>query len=153
MKNYMVGQSMPKFLFAGLFVFTNLSMTSCSDNDDNNITIEPYAEHSIKGIAQDQNGTPIPSIQVIVKSNHAGWKNDTLKVDDKGSFAKKYKLAGSTDVNYNIIFRDIDGDANGAYKTDSVQVSFKKEDLKNGNGAFLGTAEKEANIKLSVIKK
>lgn len=152
MKKYMVGQSMPKFLFAGLFVLTTVSMASCSDNDDNDITIEPYAEHSIKGVAQNQAGNAIPAIQVIVKSDRAGWKNDTIKVDDKGTFTKKYKLSGSMEATYNVVFRDIDGDANGAYKSDSIKVSFKKEDLKDGNGVFLGSAIKEANIKLSAAK-
>lgn len=148
----MIGQNMPKYLFAGLFALTTVSMASCSDNDDNNITIEPYAEHSINGVAQNQAGNPIPAIQVIIKSDKAGWKNDTIKLDDKGSFAKKYKLSGSIETTYNVIFRDIDGDVNGAYKSDSIKVSFKKEDLKDGNGVFLGSAIKEANIKLSSAK-
>lgn len=152
MRKYMVGQKMPKFFFASLFVFTSLSIVSCSDDDDN-ITIEPYAEHSIKGVAQNQEGTAIPAIQIIVKSDHSGWKNDTIKTDDKGEYIKKYKLTGNIDVNYNIIFRDIDGDKNGSFQTDSVKVTFKKEDLKEGNGVFLGSAIKEANLTLKVASK
>lgn len=151
MKNYIIGQAMPRLLLSGLFVFAGLSMTSCGDSEDN-ITIEPYAEHTMKGVIQNQEGKAIPSVQVVIKSNRIGWKNDTIKADDKGAFTKKYKLGGSLDVDYNVIFRDIDGDTNGAYKTDSVKVSFKKDDLKGANGVFLGSAEKEANIKLSLVK-
>jgi hypothetical protein len=140
---------MSGFLFVGLFAFAGLGMSSC-DNDDDKLTIESYAEHTIKGTVQNQSGVAIPSIGIIVKSNHAGWKNDTLKTDDKGEFIKKYKVSGVVDVDYNVLFSDNDGDANGAYKMDSVKVSFVKADLKNSTDIFLGSAEKVVSIKLAV---
>lgn len=144
MKNY-IGKERMNFFFVGLFVFAGLSLSSCNNEDD----VENYAEHTLKGVVQDESGVAIPAVQVIVKSSQAGWKNDTLITNSEGAFAKKYKISGNADVDYNIFFNDIDGESNGSYKTDSVKVSFTKAELKDGNGSFLGSAEKEANIKLT----
>jgi hypothetical protein len=151
MKNCIKRHNMPGLFFVGLSIFVGLGMSSC-DNDDDKPIVQNYAEHTIKGTVQNQSGVAIPSIRVIVKSNHTGWKNDTLKTDDKGSFTKKYKITGSVDVAYNVLFSDIDGATNGTYKADSIKVSFVKADLKSSNGTFLGSAEKEANIKLTSVK-
>ena len=92
----------------------------------------PYALHTIKGKVENNSGSAIKGIQVICNAKNSWIKPDTF-----------------TEATYKLICKDIDGDTNGSYKNDSIEVEFKKSDLSNGKDWFEGEATKNVTIKLS----
>ena len=108
----------------------------------------PYALHTIKGKVESNAGTAIKGIQIICNTNNNWIKPDTLLSNANGEFTYKSEPA-IIEITYKLICKDIDGDTNGSYKKDSIEVEFKKSDLVNGEGWLEGEATKNVTIKLS----
>jgi len=108
----------------------------------------PYALHTIKGKVKNNSGTAIKEIQIICNTKNNWIKPDTLLSNQNGEFTFKYESTFA-ETTYKLICKDIDGDTNGSYKNDSIEVEFKKSDLLNGEGWFEGEATKNVTIKLS----
>nr|WP_321377537.1 radical SAM-associated putative lipoprotein [uncultured Bacteroides sp.] len=108
----------------------------------------PYALHTIKGKVESNAGTAIKGIQIICNTNNNWIKPDTLLSNANGEFTYKSEPA-IIEITYKLICKDIDGETNGSYKKDSIEVEFKKSDLVNGEGWFEGEATKNVTIKLS----
>lgn len=108
----------------------------------------PYALHTIKGKVENNSGSAIKRIQVICNAKNSWIKPDTLLSNQNGEFIFKSEHT-FTEATYKLICKDIDGDTNGSYKNDSIEVEFKKSDLSNGKDWFEGEATKNVTIKLS----
>jgi len=108
----------------------------------------PYALHTIKGKVENNSGSAIKGIQVICNAKNSWIKPDTLLSNQNGEFIFKSEHT-FTEATYKLICKDIDGDTNGSYKNDSIEVEFKKSDLSNGKDWFEGEATKNVTIKLS----
>ena len=108
----------------------------------------PYAFHTIKVKVENNSVSAIKGIQVICNAKNSWIKPDTLLSNQNGEFIFKSEHT-FTEATYKLICKDIDGDTNGSYKNDSIEVEFKKSDLSNGKDWFEGEATKNVTIKLS----
>lgn len=87
----------------------------------------PSAKYRVKGKVIDADTQePVPGIEVVTGAVHTGdgkeWLSypDTLITDKDGAFATERTEFPSK--KYRFIVRDVDGDANGTYSKDSVEV-------------------------------
>lgn len=100
------------------------------DNGGGDIPVEygmPSAKYRVKGKVIDADTQePVPGIEVVTGAVHTGdgkeWLSypDTLITDKDGAFATERTEFPSK--KYRFIVRDVDGDANGTYSKDSVEV-------------------------------
>lgn len=112
---------------SGLLVL--LGFMSC-DNGGGDTPLEygmPSAKYRVKGKVIDADTQePVPGIEVVSGAVHEGdgreWLSypDTLITDKDGAFATERVEFPSK--KYRFIVRDVDGDSNGSYSKDSVDV-------------------------------
>lgn len=145
-------------LLAGLLTLMGFSMTSCNTEVEYG---SPYATYEIKGKVVDEAGTAIPGIQVVIAESvdeeYALYAyRDTLKSNRNGEFEVKIGLPTFGDnTSFQIKTKDLDGiDNGGKFEDITTEVSFKKEELKGGDGNwYQGKAEKDVTITLEQAPK
>jgi len=113
----------------------------------------PHANYILKGKVTNEAGQPIPDIQIDIREEYSYnyYESEyeevaTIQSDREGKFEHKVH-SGFTQGQYQLILTDIDGEKNGLYQKDSLQVKFEKEDqIEKGSRWFEGTFEKEIPI-------
>ncbi|MDR1601926.1 MAG: radical SAM-associated putative lipoprotein [Tannerella sp.] len=126
-----------------------LSVLGFSGCDNGNETLEygsPYATFTFHGKVTNQAGEPVPDIKIEVNASH-DFGNPALS-DATGHYSALFQAFPVED--FQVIASDIDGEANGSYRNDTIQVKVGKEDYyekKSGNWNY-GSAAKEVNIEL-----
>lgn len=136
-----------------------LGFSSCAKSSDEPCEYgTPTASFKIKGTVQDEDGQPIPNIQVIGKYiYYVGEKTnnikDTLYTNEKGEFAKSYTKMQPNSIQLN--FYDIDGSKNGGtFKKDSImEKDMTIIQTQKANGWYQGNFEIIANKKLKKVDK
>lgn len=135
-----------------LAVLLTLLGVACS-NDDEPLPAEygtPYAKFTVKGKVTGENGEAIPGIEVKGKSNL-----DPLRLsiyppqsltDNDGNYTFLAPIIGKQD--FKVFFEDIDGEENGLYKTDSIEVKASQVELTGKDGWFVGEGEITLDISL-----
>lgn len=123
----------------------------------------PTIDYRVKGKVVSEAGKPLPGIQVVLVNNTINADADTIYgnatyVDDyirgasdttdaNGEFETQVKDMPSESIR--LLVRDRDGENNGLYENVWMEIPISQEDVKdNGQGWFLGTAEKEVSVKL-----
>jgi putative lipoprotein (rSAM/lipoprotein system) len=103
----------------------------------------PYATYSLKGKVVYAQKQPIPDIEVKIKIGRGGDYHSQiapLKTNASGEFAFKENL--TIDGKFRLMARDVDGTANGSFKSDSIEITMDKPS--GGDGSwFQGSASKE----------
>ena len=100
----------------------------------------PYGDLTVDGAVLDENGKPLPHIQVVRRS---GWRDDagtqywepyadTLYTSDEGQFHRY--VQGDFPHEYHML---IANDTNSTYQSDSVMV---KVEYKGGHSWYRGKA-------------
>lgn len=109
--------------------------TSCSDNDNTpeNFMCEygtPSATFSVKGKVTDDEGKPIPGIEVQLEKDY-----DKQLTDEQGNFEFVKSLTFHIDEKpMPLRFTDIDGPENGSFEPATVDVQFTQNpDVKPGS--------------------
>jgi putative lipoprotein (rSAM/lipoprotein system) len=106
----------------------------------------PYATFSFHGKVTNKTGNPVKDIKIEV--THQGYPvMNPMLTDDLGG----YSMTVSTfhDENFQLIVSDIDGEANGSYKNDTIQVTITKDDYyEQGEGWNRGSAAKKVDVLL-----
>jgi putative lipoprotein (rSAM/lipoprotein system) len=116
---------------------------SCTDN----VAPEygtPHARYSVKGSVTDTAGTLVPGIEILIKTENGGpVRNEPAYTSGQGKFDVAYDAFPNE--KFILTATDVDGEANGSFKTDSVEVVFNKEDFyEKGDGHWYdGAAKKE----------
>ena len=86
----------------------------------------PHANYKLLGDVSDTKGKPIKGIRVIFapygNPTEEHWENDTLFTDEKGHFelAQTKFMFGWVDDNITFLAEDVDGEANGSFKSKEV---------------------------------
>lgn len=151
-KTYRFYLSISNKILAGLLTLLGLSTTSCGSECEYG---SPYATYDIKGKVVNEKGTAIPDMQVIIPAPDTDNEEDlfvyrdTLLTNSTGEFNKRLEVGSfGEDITFKIAIQDIDGEANGGLFEDTVtEVTFKKEDLKGGDGNwYAGNAKKDITI-------
>ena len=122
-----------------------IGMGSCNktifgSEDDENMQVMygvPWASYAVKGTVVDKvTQKPVKGIEVKIVIPDSlnippdkGWRDTT---DAKGEF----KLSNTLDYSLPLIVTDIDGEANGSYKADTVKVDDKNPQLIGNNGGW-----------------
>ena len=119
-----------------------LGFSSC-DSEQPVAYGQPYATYNLKGKVVDAQKQPIPDIEVKIKMGYGGdYHSHTapLKTNASGEFAFKENL--TIDGKFRVVARDVDGTANGSFKSDSIDITMDKPS--GGDGSwFQGSASKE----------
>lgn len=134
-------------LLGGLLAM--LGFSTCETED---MYGSPHVDFTIKGTVLNEANDPLPDIQVRISPYALGVNRlDTLYTDEKGKFTCKNSCLGFEKFGeIPFLFSDVDGEANkGTYESDSIAVSFDKDELKEGDKEWLvGTIEKNIVVKL-----
>ncbi|WFE85448.1 radical SAM-associated putative lipoprotein [Parabacteroides chongii] len=137
-------------MLAGLLSLLGFSLAAC----DKIGTVEygcPHADYTIKGKVVNNQGDPIPDIQIEIRDSipESAWAHsDTVYSDSNGEFLwKKGDFPGMT---YQLISKDIDEEENGGkFATNNSYVSFRNADFKGGGTWYEGAATMETKITLT----
>jgi putative lipoprotein (rSAM/lipoprotein system) len=130
-----------------------LGFTSCNPFEVQLEYGTPNANYSVKGVVTDEANRPIPGIQVTIGKqglpHESFYDVKTMFTAPNGMFTKSYVGEFPRDLTFELTFEDIDGAANGEFKTKSESVVIKTTELKDGDKRwFKGSATKEITIKL-----
>lgn len=116
----------------------------------------PHAYYEVKGVVSDEAGTPVEGIKTSVKYVSRNSEDaistygiDSVQTDAAGRYDVKFNgFPGRSDIK--LIVEDIDGDANGSFKNDTVDIDYKNAvKTENGDGAWNdGTFTITQDIKL-----
>ncbi|MDR0757481.1 MAG: radical SAM-associated putative lipoprotein, partial [Tannerella sp.] len=101
----------------------------------------PYAMFTFQGKVTNRAGEPVPDIKVEVKDGD-NFAHPAL-TDAEGHYSALFSAFPVED--FQVIASDIDGETNGSYLNDSVQVRVDKEDYyEKGSGHWnTGSAAKK----------
>lgn len=110
----------------------------------------PYATYEVKGkVIDKKNRTGIPQIQVLMgmeRETPEGKKfypfSKPVHTDDNGEFIIADGGHFGT-IDYEILAKDIDGEANGVFENEMKDISFKDIKLEGGKGWYKGKATLE----------
>jgi putative lipoprotein (rSAM/lipoprotein system) len=103
----------------------------------------PHADYSVKGTVTDAAGAAIPGIEIGIKSHGGYVTNEPAYTNEEGKFDMSF--GAFPKEKFILTATDVDGEANGSFKTDSVEVVFSKSDFyKDGDGRWYeGAAKKD----------
>ena len=100
---------------------------------------QPMANFKFIGDVKDAEGKAIPGIRVVVAPEEDSWLNDTLYTDQAGHVEKDRLTYDWPDemVHAKIKFEDVDGEANGTFKTkEMLHGEFEVKQTKKGDGEW-----------------
>ena len=117
----------------------------------------PTAKYVVNGTVTDEQNAPVEGIKVSLKSvsdaRNADGKRythgiDSLQTDAAGRYEMKYSaFPERSDIK--LIVEDIDGEANGTFQSDTIDVDYNKAvQTEKGSGWNEGTFEIKQDIKL-----
>lgn len=131
-------------------VLTLLGFTACGEISDEYGS--PITDYQVKGRVTSEEGKPLSGIQVVVKDDGSVPEgNDTVYTNADGRFVSHQASTGWV-VSGQVIFNDIDGEANGGtFKSDSVKlINMESRRIKKGDGYwYAGMYEYNMEIGLS----
>ncbi|MDR2120834.1 MAG: radical SAM-associated putative lipoprotein [Tannerella sp.] len=130
-----------------------LGFSGCSDKDgvtpEYGVMMEygtPYATFLFQGKVTDKAGKPVQDIKVEVSRDDRPVANPTI-TNAYGQYFAEFKFFPHKD--FQVIASDIDGEANGSYRNDTIRVEIAETDYyEQGEGWNKGSAAKEINIVL-----
>jgi len=106
------------------FVLIALGFNACDDKYMKAMYGMPPARYSVKANVLNEANQPISGIRVDVKDNEYGnYIVESGLTNSKGIYE-----TSTYPEKINVVCTDIDGDSNGSYKKDSVQIDFSKEE-------------------------
>lgn len=114
----------------GPALLTMLGFSGCEDVNGRCEYGTPNCDFKVDLTVVDENGKGIKGIRVV-PSERLTYDKDTLYTDETGKAVGNYDQAWPYDE-VKFYFDDVDGDANGSFKRDSLTV--KAETLKGGSG-------------------
>ena len=127
-----------------------LGFSSC-DSNGSEMYGTPYATYSLKGKVVDAQKQPIPDIEVKIKERHGSvYYSHTapLKTNASGEFS--FKESFSTGGDFRLVARDVDGTANGSFKSDSIEITMDKPS--GGDGSWFQGSASEEDIVITLQK-
>ena len=114
----------------GPALLTMLGFSGCEDVNGRCEYGTPNCDFKVDLTVVDENGKGIKGIRVV-PSERLTYDKDTLYTDETGKAVGNYDQAWPYDE-VKFYFADVDGEANGSFKRDSLTV--KAEKLKGGSG-------------------
>lgn len=136
-------------ILAGLLSLLGFSLAAC-DKMGSAEYGSPHADYEIKGKVVNNQGSPIPDIQIEVSDSipESGWMyRDTIYTDANGQF--EWKRGEFPRMTFQLISRDIDEEENGGqFVPKTTFVSFKNADYRGGGTWYEGVATLETEITL-----
>lgn len=121
----------------------------------------PTMDYVVKGRVINPDGQPVEGMQVILVNQRIDIAPEYMQEDNPRVLDYIHQSSDTTnsqgyfqcqvsDVpvqHQRIIVRDIDGEANGRYQDQMIEVSFRSEDqTKQGSGWYQGTRTKDVDI-------
>ena len=114
----------------GPALLTMLGFSGCEDVNGRCEYGTPNCDFKVDLTVVDENGKGIKGIRVV-PSERLTYDKDTLYTDETGKAVGNYDQVRPCDE-VKFYFDDVDGDANGSFKRDSLTVTAEK--LKEGSG-------------------
>lgn len=99
----------------------------------------PHAKYTVKGKVTDEDGKPIRNIGISILG---GYQAQNILTGESGEFDITTETFSSDQLF--VVAEDIDGEENGLFKSDTVEVIFDKSDYyQKGKSWYKGAARKE----------
>lgn len=115
----------------GPALLTMLGFSGCEDVNGRCEYGTPNCDFKVDLTVVDENGKGIKGIRVAPSEQRLTYGKDALYTDETGKAVGNYDQAWPYDE-VKFYFDDVDGEANGSFKRDSLTV--KAEKLKGGSG-------------------
>jgi len=123
-----------------------LGFTCCDEPADEYGT--PHATYKINGRVTNKSGEAIPGIQIELEEMLYSSYAAITYSDSKGEYVIEKETVGRTDK-MQLMASDIDGEENGVYGNDTIQVLIEDKDYYDkGKGWNVGKANKKVDIVL-----
>lgn len=134
---------------AGILAIFGFS--GCNNNDEPAMYGTPLAVYHLSGKVQNSSKEGLPNIKLETQIlSGVGFDSlpDTVITNSEGDFQTSFEWFPTQKIR--IIATDIDGDKNGIYTKDSIDIVLSKNDYKGADGTwFAGEInKKELNIEL-----
>lgn len=115
----------------GPALLTMLGFSGCEDVNGRCEYGTPHCDFKVDLTVVDESGKGIKGIRVTPSEQRLTYGKDALYTDETGKAVGNYDQAWPYDE-VKFYFDDVDGEANGSFKRDSLTV--KAEKLKGGSG-------------------
>lgn len=121
----------------------------------------PTMDYVVKGRVLDNNGKPVQGAQVVLLNSSIDITPDNMMEDNKNVRSYLNDVADTTNANgefrtkvsdvpfdtQRLIVRDIDGEKNGSFVSQMIDVKFTEADqVAKGEGWYQGSREKDVDI-------
>jgi putative lipoprotein (rSAM/lipoprotein system) len=124
-----------------------LGFSGCSENYGREEYGTPYATFSFYGTVTNNAGIPVKNIKIEAGQPEEEHATNQTTTDEEGKYSMTFELFPVDD--FQVIASDVDGEANGSYRNDTIPVKITKDDYyEQGKGWNSGSAAKEVNIVL-----
>lgn len=124
-----------------------LGFNACSGSDPVDEYGTPSAEYKVLGkvVSEENERKGIQGIRVTMGGEES-WKqeNGNVLTDEEGSF-----ILEQTDFPHNkqiVNLEDIDGELNGSFEDQKIEIEFTDKDYKGGSGWYKGAATKDLGV-------
>jgi putative lipoprotein (rSAM/lipoprotein system) len=127
-------------------ILSLLGFSGCEDDSETPAEYgTPYATFSFQGTVADKAGNPVQDIKIEVKGSTGSALTIT---NEAGHYFTKFTEFPTAE--FQMIVSDIDGEANGSFRNDTIPVVIGKDDYyEAGSGNWnAGSAHKEVNVTL-----
>jgi putative lipoprotein (rSAM/lipoprotein system) len=130
-------------------VLSVLGFSSCDiENHGQEEYGTPYATFTFRGKVTDEAGKPVKDVKIEVMEEQSEQPVNPVLTNASGDYTSTFQDFPMQ--NFRVIASDIDGETNGSFQNDTVQVKISKEDFDDkGNGNWnQGSATKVVNFVL-----
>ncbi|WP_455622613.1 radical SAM-associated putative lipoprotein [Parabacteroides sp.] len=125
------------WILAGLLSGLGFGLAACDEPVDEYGA--PYAEYKMKGKVTDMDGKAIQGISITIKNSNNDYLYlpSPLQTREDGNYDTTFESFPEHALR--IIAEDIDGEKNGSYEADSVDIEVGK--FEGGKSWYVGKAE------------
>ncbi len=115
----------------------------------------PSADYIVNGKVSDKiTNQPIKGIGVIVPNRVYPKHGDTVYTNELGEYTLDLKNAFPySNEQMKVIAKDLDGNKNGIYEKDSIELSFtQKDQITKGSGSWYSGVYKKTNQNFKLVR-
>jgi putative lipoprotein (rSAM/lipoprotein system) len=128
-------------------ILSILGFSGCTENYGMDEYGTPYATFSFHGIVTNKAGPPVKDIKIEAVQPGEERAGSLALTNEAGKYSMTFEHFPVD--NFQVIASDIDGEANGSYRNDTIPVKITKDDYYDqGKGWNRGSASKEVTIVL-----
>ncbi len=135
------------------FILSFFGLSSCDIIEPRVEYGTPSADYVVNGkVTIESTDTPIEGIGIIIPNPNRQNRRDTFYTNSQGEYNAELKdMFPLGNEKMKVIAKDLDGEKNGEFQADSIEISFTQKDLiKKGSGNWYEGTYKKNNQNFSL---